>query len=81
MTWAPRQDDVNLKRLVLQLLHEHYAKVKRVLPAVRRCITGEDRLVRVTAINACGVMSDTSKELPPVRIIHSYPEQRLRVTT
>ena len=64
LAWAPREDDVNLKRLVLQLLHEHYARVKRVVPARRRCIRAEDRLVRATAINTCGVMSDTSKELP-----------------
>jgi hypothetical protein len=64
LAWAPREDDVNLKKLVLQLLHEHYARVKRVVPPMRRCIRAEDRLVRATAINTCGVMSDTSKELP-----------------
>ena len=55
---------MNLKMLGFQLLHEHYAEVKRVLPAVRRCIRGVDRLVRVTAINTGGAMSDTSEELP-----------------
>jgi hypothetical protein len=66
LIWALHQDDVNLKLLALQLFQEHYADATRALPAVRFCIRGEDRLVRVTAINTCGVMNDTSEELIPL---------------
>lgn len=58
-----QQADVDLKLLVLQLLQEFYNHAERALLAVRGCIEDTHRLVRVTAINTCGIMGDNSPDL------------------
>ena len=63
LIWALEQNDEDLRLLALQLLQNHYPDANLALPAVRSCIRGEDRLVRVTAIYTCGIMNDTSEEL------------------
>lgn len=67
LIWALQQADFDLKLLVLQLLQEHHADAERALPAVRALVSdGEDRLVRVTAINTLNFMGDTSDNLVPL---------------
>lgn len=67
LIWGLRQDDVDMKLLVLQLLQHHYTDAKRAMPAVRGLISeNEDRLVRVTAINTLHLMGDTGDDLLPL---------------
>jgi len=49
LIWALGHEDLGLKLLALRLLREFGPEAKRALPAVVRCVTDRDRLVRVTA--------------------------------
>ncbi len=50
LIWALGHPDLGLKLLALRLLREFGPESKRALPAVVRCLTDEERLVRLTAM-------------------------------
>lgn len=49
LIWALGHKDLGLKLLALRLLREFGVEAKRALPAVVRCLTDEERLVRIAA--------------------------------
>ncbi len=49
LIWALNEQDVDLKMLALRLVREFGESGGRALPAVRRCLVDDCRLVRVTA--------------------------------
>ena len=50
LIWALGHSDLGLKLLALRLLREFGPEAKRALPAVIKCLSDADRLVRITAM-------------------------------
>lgn len=50
LIWALGHKDLGLKLLALRLLREFGVEAKRALPAVVRCISDGNRLVRIAAV-------------------------------
>ena len=50
LIWTLGHDDLDLKLLALRLVREFGSEARRTLPAVIDCLSCENRLVRVTAM-------------------------------
>lgn len=57
LIWALEHPDLGLKLLVLRLLREFGEEAKRALPAVKKCLSDEDRLVRIAAMETASTVS------------------------
>jgi hypothetical protein len=57
LIWALGHKDLGLKLLALRLLREFGVEAKRALPAVVYCVSDEDRLVRIAAMQTASTVS------------------------
>ena len=58
LVWALGQKDVGLKLLALRLLTEFGEEAKRALPAVIKCLSDGNRLVRIAAMQTVRVVAN-----------------------
>jgi hypothetical protein len=65
LVWAIQQDDLNLRLLCLRVLREYDPPALVALSAVGGCIEGDNRLVRLAAVETAGSMRADAGSLVP----------------